>query len=116
MDAHSPFEIIDSHTGEDLRPRVQLMLNRWPSTESCEHFNITLINNEGVRKTPTESAEIDPGAAVSLVLRARAAQRHVTEMFVVEALDSAHVALRADGTVQVLIPPGGVVVIWVGIG
>ena len=38
--------------------QVQLMLNHWPVVvPGRKHFNVTLINNVGVRKTPTGPVE-----------------------------------------------------------
>jgi hypothetical protein len=111
VDSSSPFELVDPSSGEDLRPLVQLMLNRWPSTvPNQDHFNVTLINNAGVSKTPTEPVEVDAGATVSLLFRAKPTVGHIADMVVVEAVDSGDAVLREDGSVRVLIPAGGVVV------
>ena len=93
VDAHSPFELVDPTSGEDLRSRVQLLLNRWPSAAPTrEHFNVTLINNAGIRKTPTEAPMTDAAAAISALFRAKATRWRIRDVFVVEPVGgSSHV-------------------------
>ena len=78
-DAQSPFELLDTETGEDMRSHIQLMLNRRPvATEAGRkssrtpdgwYYNVTLINNNGVEKGPGTPPVVNEMAAVSLVLK-----------------------------------------------
>ena len=116
VSANSPFELVDPTSGEDLRSRVQLLLNRWPSAApKQEHFNVTLINNAGIRKTPTEPPNTDAAAAISALFRPKATRWRIVDVIVVEPVGSPHVLLRQNGDVRVSIPPGGVVVMGVTI-
>ena len=102
-DSLTPFELLDAATRRvDLRGRVQLMLNRWPDDGAT--FNVTLINNEGVTKTPSEAADQEPTSAVSVVLRATLGRRIVHL-----SCRGRGAALGGDGAVHVTLPPGGVV-------
>ena len=167
-DAHSPFELVDPASAEDLRPRVCPPLNQplYPAAhlavtrqrglfsgagaahaqslasrcarsealqcytdqqrgrqkdpdracrDRTQHYNLTAVSG-GAHKVLTRVSLViaqDPSAAVAVSLRAKDTQWRIAEAFPVAALDPAHVVLRADGSVRVLIPAGDVVVMSV---
>eukprot|EP00756_Hemistasia_phaeocysticola_P022416 Hpha_TRINITY_DN15834_c0_g16::TRINITY_DN15834_c0_g16_i1::g.190514::m.190514 len=66
----SPFTLTDPSNGADARARVQMMLGKRPSrvgvSESVASWDITLVNNRGVVKQPSEAAVVDLSQAVNV--------------------------------------------------
>jgi hypothetical protein len=107
------------------------MINAWPSqvNDTCtlQAFNVTLINNNGVHKTPQNAPVVDPHSAVTVLLQvnpkeevanyltlnhnsSRLRQRRLRRRIV--RAEEPH-EVNAHSAVRVSIPPGGVVVVSV---
>jgi hypothetical protein len=117
-----------------MRSKVQMMINAWPSqvndTRTLHAFNVTLINNNGVHKTPQNAPVVDPHSAVTVLIQVNP-KEGVANYLTLNQHQGSRSWLRqprlrrrivraeephevnADSAVRVSIPPGGVVVVSV---
>ena len=105
-----PIDLLDVATGAiDMKSQLQLLLG-----QSEAGWHVTLINNHGVTKHPSKAAVIDASKAVSAVLTMKT--RYGTLESATLASDSARRQLPViNGRVVVTVPPGGVVVVELGL-
>ena len=109
-DSVLPFDLLDVTTGTiDMKTQLQMLLGR-----SKAGWHVTLINNRGVTKHPSTAAVIDATKAVSAVLKLKAGYGALESATL--ATDSARRQLPViDEGVRVTVPPGGVVVVELGL-
>ena len=108
------------------------MINAWPSqvndTRTLQAFNVTLINNNGVHKTPQNAPVVDPHSAVTVLIQVNPKEEVANYLTLnqhqgnscwlreprlrrrIVRAEEPH-EVNAYSAVRVSIPPGGVVVV-----
>ena len=109
-DSVLPIDLLDVATGAiDMKTKLQMLLGR-----SKAGWHVTLINNGGVTKHPSTAVKVDVTKAVSAVLKMKTGYGALESATL--ATDVARQQLPViDGGVRVTVPPGGVVVVELGL-
>jgi hypothetical protein len=98
-----PFEILSAQ-GRDLLPQVEMMLAR-----SSTGWQVGLVNNNGVTKTPGGAAHVDTSHDLAVVLRLKPAYGMIGSAAVATAPRS---ALKvAQNSVQLTVRAGDLAVV-----
>jgi hypothetical protein len=114
-----PFQLVDANTGADIKPKIQLMFNRWPSSfrdgKMETRYNLTLINNNGLSKTPMAPPMIDDKASETMSLQAiNACIRSIVQVWPVTKHTAREAAKMQNLTeVKMTIAPGGIILLAV---